>query len=751
MAFTINYSSESLTADLSIIDATPALDLKDYDCTDSDINATININATDTGSGSEDIDVFMQAQVAGSLTTFLDFNADGALTLGYAGQPITFNGATTTAAVFFADDIPLKFGNIAATPDATIEWDTASAPNCLLTTSPFNVLAGDFKQIQGATDYHLIDASTTPHTFAAGCLDIDLRTSTTNNRGIDIDVVTEATTGIQTYGQLTTVTDHSVVTATDQYIFGHSIGITKDGADTSADDCYVTGQHIQITNSGATDAGTKTTKGVDCYVTGDTAGTSSAYGLYSYVQSADTNYGVYISSQSGTTNYGLKVEAASQVTQTSYGVHVLAAGGGTNYAFYAEGGNSYLNGALEVTGSITSGDHSITSTGTATVGSPTKNSNSLFLEASAWDTDDGVARSPIWELQDVPTSGDTPYGTLHFYYADGIVSRTSLMSINRFGNLSVSAQATAGKFVANTGGFESGSATADGGDIEIIKGAQTGDPQVTMSLSTDALGDFSITTDTGDIYAIPAGLDFYVGNGSTTHRMNVVGSTSATLAWREGAGLATQFQIVADFANDQAYCLVDSNVGRQFILADNDTGSSKDFDHATETNPTLFIHSAVDPDISNNQWGSLTHDQEGLVISTGVNVGTGTGATTDDNYILFKPRGAEQMRLSGEGLLTISSQAVDVEAVTASVTTSRDSYYFGCDTVGADTVTLQTLDCVAGRIIVIKDEGGNAAVQNITIDTEGSETIDGQASTVITEGYGYIKLISNGSHWFVIP
>jgi hypothetical protein len=42
-------------------------------------------------------------------------------------------------------------------------------------------------------------------------------------------------------------------------------------------------------------------------------------------------------------------------------------------------------------------------------------------------------------------------------------------------------------------------ADADSEPITLIQGAQTGDPQVVMDLTADANGDFSITTDTGDI------------------------------------------------------------------------------------------------------------------------------------------------------------------------------------------------------------------------------------------------------------
>jgi hypothetical protein len=44
---------------------------------------------------------------------------------------------------------------------------------------------------------------------------------------------------------------------------------------------------------------------------------------------------------------------------------------------------------------------------------------------------------------------------------------------------------------------------------------------------------------------------------------------------------------------------------------------TKNYDHALQVNPTLFIHSAVDPDVDNTQWLSLAHDQTNAVIGVG--------------------------------------------------------------------------------------------------------------------------------------
>ena len=60
--------------------------------------------------------------------------------------------------------------------------------------------------------------------------------------------------------------------------------------------------------------------------------------------------------------------------------------------------------------------------------------------------------------------------------------------------------------------------------------------------------------------------------------------------------------------------------------------------HATQTNPTLFIHSDLNPNVSNNQWGSFAHDQEDFIITTGDATGVGSSPTTDRNAIVIKPQ-----------------------------------------------------------------------------------------------------------------
>lgn len=66
---------------------------------------------------------------------------------------------------------------------------------------------------------------------------------------------------------------------------------------------------------------------------------------------------------------------------------------------------------------------------------------------------------------------------------------------------------------------------------------------------------------------------------------------------------------------------------------------------------------------------------------------------------------------------------------------------------GACTIDIPTAQVLAGRVILIFDAGGNASANNITVTTQGSETINGANTTVISNNFGFKYLISNGTNW----
>ncbi len=88
--------------DIQLKSASPYMYFIDTDGADNDVSATIDVNLTDTGSGTEDADIQIYQKVAGSLLRVLLFDADVGINLyplGESGNPVAI---TTGGAI----DIP---------------------------------------------------------------------------------------------------------------------------------------------------------------------------------------------------------------------------------------------------------------------------------------------------------------------------------------------------------------------------------------------------------------------------------------------------------------------------------------------------------------------------------------------------------------------------------------------------------------------------------------------------------------------
>jgi hypothetical protein len=94
-------------------------------------------------------------------------------------------------------------------------------------------------------------------------------------------------------------------------------------------------------------------------------------------------------------------------------------------------------------------------------------------------------------------------------------------------------------------------------------------------------------------------------------------SASETWIFLNSGGGKSGFSYYAD---DGFHIFLDKESGttnRNLIITDY-LNRNDDHDHDTlSADPTLFIHSATDPDSNNTQWLSLTHDKTDGVISTG--------------------------------------------------------------------------------------------------------------------------------------
>jgi hypothetical protein len=82
-----------------------------------------------------------------------------------------------------------------------------------------------------------------------------------------------------------------------------------------------------------------------------------------------------------------------------------------------------------------------------------------------------------------------------------------------------------------------------------------------------------------------------------------------------------------------------------------------------------------------------------------------------------------------------------------------DEYYIGVtDASTTPVVSLPGASVTpAGKVFIVKDESGDASAHNITIKPNGSDTIDGVSTAVITKNYGCKWVLCDGvSNWSLI-
>jgi len=113
------------------------------------------------------------------------------------------------------------------------------------------------------------------------------------------------------------------------------------------------------------------------------------------------------------------------------------------------------------------------------------------------------------------------------------------------------------------------------------------------------------------------------------------------------------------------------------------------------------------------------------------------GITSDDKYLTSSEIDAKIV--GGE----VTSINVAAYALLITDTILSVSY------AGACTITIPTAQITNGRRLVIKDAGGLAGTNNITIATEGAETIDGSATAVINSDYSAINIYSDGTNLYI--
>jgi len=205
----------------------------------------------------------------------------------------------------------------------------------------------------------------------------------------------------------------------------------------------------------------------------------------------------------------------------------------------------------------------------------------------------------------------------------------------------------------------------------------------------------------------------------------------------------------------------------QWIIGDQ-AHIAKNFDHAAQSNPTIFLHSATDPDSDNTQWISFAHDQTDGVIDAG------KGFLKLNDQVLFTDKavftqidGDEYIDSLADGYVdygaTIGHRFNANTAITGTlsatgyykaITTKTDTNYTTLvtdDTILVDTgvsdrtISLPAAASVIGKVYTIKKI--SSGMGDVIIDPYGEETIEGEETFRLWGQYEAAMIQSDGSNW----
>jgi hypothetical protein len=180
------------------------------------------------------------------------------------------------------------------------------------------------------------------------------------------------------------------------------------------------------------------------------------------------------------------------------------------------------------------------------------------------------------------------------------------------------------------------------------------------------------------------------------------------------------------------------------------------FNTSSTENISNFAHS------SSQQFGRIGNASGAL--SGGSNNDMAVGALGASNNLILYTNSAERVRVTSAGRVlanTTTDNGVDQLQVNGSIsgngfeqaylartttyTATTSDYFIDC-TTGTFTVNLFTAVGNTGRILIIKNSGTGT----ITVDPNGTQTIDGATTQSLATQWSRVHIISDGANWKII-
>lgn len=221
-------------------------------------------------------------------------NSDGGAFPFTTTGKVTFNQSIKTSGDLEVSGDAAITGTLtisSGTNDTFPKWSTAKT--LVATNLTHSDTYGDITFTAGTTGQLLLDANSVTHQRTAGVLRITQDAILGNSYCVNIAQSHGDTVG-KAYNALgVSSSGGSVITTGSSTVIGVRSQVQKGGADTSTGTYSLMAMWGHATNQGSTDAGTKKTYGGHFTAVGDTAGASTAYGVYGTASGADTNWAGY--------------------------------------------------------------------------------------------------------------------------------------------------------------------------------------------------------------------------------------------------------------------------------------------------------------------------------------------------------------------------------------------------------------------------------------------------------------------------
>lgn len=180
-----------------------------------------------------------------------------------------------------------------------------------------------------------------------------------------------------------------------------------------------------------------------------------------------------------------------------------------------------------------------------------------------------------------------------------------------------------------------------------------------------------------------------------------------------------------------------------FVKGQNYT-TAQSLQQVTDVGNTTTTRVIVNAAAASAYAGTFTNTGTGAYHGVYIN----TSSASTGNAFRVDRNSVQKFLVDSDGETTITSLATAVTTVTGNTTLDATHFTVRVNNTGSVTITLPAANTYPGRVYVIKKV--SAASNDVVIDPNAAETIDGGASKTLTLQYSSLIIQSNGSGWDIV-